>query len=122
MRATFFHSFRNSWWQPVEVAGRPPASCFLCDRPAVSMVSVKPLAEVRPVATYTHRGLPIQSYRASPFKVRSPNSAMVCRLASQAICRNLTSRRAPSHGKSGLAMDSDYQQTPRVRRGERPTR
>jgi len=36
--ATFFHSFKNSWWQPVERPslgiGRSPASCFLCGHQA----------------------------------------------------------------------------------------
>jgi len=55
VRATFFRSFKNSSWQATKGARRPPALYFLCDCPAVSMASVKPLAEVQPVATYSYR-------------------------------------------------------------------
>ena len=113
---TFFRSFTNSRWTPsVRLplrAGRSPASCSLCDHPATSMAPVKPSAEFYPEATYAYRiwipgyetlgrfprntlhGLAIKSYRGSPFKVRSPNSAMgVDRLLTRFVC-GLTSRSA----------------------------
>jgi len=111
---TFFRSFTNSRWTPLVRsplrAGRSPASCSLCGHPATSMAPVKPSAEVYPEATYAYRmwipgyetlgqfprntlhGLQIRSYRGSPFKVRSPNSAMgVGRLLMRFVC-NLISR------------------------------
>ena len=73
----------------------PSASCLLCDRLALSTATARKSAEGPPGATYmpvqygylgtklwdatwrsTLHALPIQSYRASPFKVRSPNLAM----------------------------------------------
>jgi len=96
--ATFFHSFQEllvaTYRTPIARRWTPPASCFLCGRPAATVASVKPSGsrftgrlrmttedaghETPPRCTD-----PILSWFS--FQVRSLNSAMVCGLASRTV-------------------------------------